>query len=161
MYGPKPQGMTFCARAVLYSGWKLNGVPLQSVMLVFMKALAAEAVMKSLCPVDRSVSCVSKAWPPGMVASNMRTLIRSPGFIIRVCRLGVNEVPSLSSGLGGPVGTPLVWTKAKLTGSVQFWLHPVGANPLPEHSRLSMLSAEHQCASSQLMLSVKGAKPGG
>ena len=75
--------------------------------------------------------------------------------------MGVNVESSLSCGLGGPGGTPLVWTNAKFTGSVQFWLHPPGANPPWEHSRLSMLSAEHQCVLSQLMLSVKGAKPGG
>src|ERR1700722_15296193 len=153
--------MRFCARAVSYSGWKLNGVPLQSVMLVFMKPLAAEAIMNPLRPGDRSVSCASSGCPPGILASNRCTLIRSPGFISRVCRLGVNEESSLSCGLGGPVGTPLFWTNAKLTGSGQFWLHPDGANPLPENSRLSIFSAEHQCASSQLMLSVKGAKPGG
>ena len=51
-----PQGMMFCARAVLYSGWKLNGVPLQSNGLVFMNPFAAEAIMKPLCPVVKSVS---------------------------------------------------------------------------------------------------------
>ena len=62
-------------------------------------------------------------------------------------------------GLGGPVGTPLVWTKAKLTGSTQLLLQlPL---PLPWHSRLSMLSAEHQWVSSQLVASANGAKPGG
>jgi hypothetical protein len=33
--------------------------------------------------------------------------------------------------------------------------------PLPWHSRLSMLSAEHQWVSSQLVASANGAKPGG
>src|SRR5580700_4612021 len=161
MYGPKPHGMTFCAAADEYSGWKLNGVPLQLLMLVFMKPFAAEAIMNPLLPVVRSVSLASSACPPGIVASNMCTVIRSPGLISRVCLLGVNVALSLSCGLGGPVGTPLVWTKAKLTGSVQLLLHPVVANPLPRHSRLSMLSAEHQCVLSQLMLSLNGAKPGG
>ena len=33
------------ALAVLYSGWKLNGVPEQSAIEVFLKPLAAEACM--------------------------------------------------------------------------------------------------------------------
>ena len=56
-----PHGMMFCARADEYSGWKLNGVPVQSAGLVFMKPLAAEAIMKPLCPVVRSVSLASSA----------------------------------------------------------------------------------------------------
>ena len=57
------------------------------------------------------------------------------------------------------MGTPLVWMKAKLTGSTQLWLQlPL---PLPWHSRLSMFSAEHQWVSSQLVASTNGAKPGG
>ena len=48
--------------------------------------------------------------------------------------------------------------KAKFTGSMQLLLHgPAG----PVHSRLSMVSAEHQCVLSQLMVSANGAKPGG
>ena len=75
-----------------------------------------------------------------------------------MCAFGVTVVRSLSCGLGGPAGTPLVWMKPKLTGSVQFGLQvPIR----PAHSRLSMVSAEHQCVLSQLMLSAKGAKPGG
>ena len=45
MYGPKPHGTMFCARAVEYSGSKLNGVPVQSNVLVFMKPFAADAIM--------------------------------------------------------------------------------------------------------------------
>jgi hypothetical protein len=75
-----------------------------------------------------------------------------------VCEFGVNVERSLSCGLGAPAGTPLVWMKAKLTGSVQFGLQVV---PSAEHSWLSMFNAEHQCVLSQLMLSAKGAKPGG
>jgi hypothetical protein len=52
--------MMFCARADEYSGWKLNGVPEQSAGLVFMNPLAAEAIMKPLCPVVRSVSLASR-----------------------------------------------------------------------------------------------------
>ena len=51
----------FCARADEYSGWKLNGVPVQSAGFVFMKPLAAEAIMKPLCPVVKSVSLASSA----------------------------------------------------------------------------------------------------
>ena len=48
--------------------------------------------------------------------------------------------------------------KPKLTGSMQSLLQvPI----VPAHSRLSMVSAEHQCVLSQLMLSANGAKPGG
>ena len=47
---------------------------------------------------------------------------------------------------------------AKLTGSSQFPLH-VERSGL--HSRLSIVSAEHQCVLSQLMLSANGANPGG
>ena len=81
----------------------------------------------------------------------MCTRITSPGFISRVWRFGVNVARSLSCGLGGPAGTPLFGMKPKLTGSVQFGLH--GPEPLPVHSRLSMVRAEHQCVLSQLMLS--------
>ena len=35
----------FWARADEYSGWKLNGVPVQSAGLVFMNPLAADAIM--------------------------------------------------------------------------------------------------------------------
>src|SRR5215470_9859563 len=115
--------MMFCARADEYSGWKLNGVPVQSAGFVFMKPLAAEAIMKPLRPVVRSVSFASSAWPPGIFASNMLSLIASPGRISRVCLFGVTVVRSLSCGLGGPAGTPLVWMKAKLMGSVQLGLH--------------------------------------
>ena len=38
-------GTWFCCLAVLYSAWKVNGVPEQSAMLVFMKPFAALAVM--------------------------------------------------------------------------------------------------------------------
>ena len=45
MYGPIPQGMMFCGRAVAYSGSKLKGVPVQSNGLVFMNPFRAEAIM--------------------------------------------------------------------------------------------------------------------
>ena len=41
-----PHGMMLPALAVLYSGWKLNGVPEQSADEVVMKPLAADACMK-------------------------------------------------------------------------------------------------------------------
>src|ERR1035438_1174690 len=153
--------MMFLARAVEYSGWKLNGRPAQVNGLVFLKPFAAEAIMKPLCPVDQSVSRASSAWPPGILALNIRTVIRSPGFISSVCRFGVTVRKLDSCGLGGPVGTPLVCTKPKLTGSMHLLLQEFGAIPFPVHSRLSMVSAEHQCVLSQLMLSAKGANPGG
>src|SRR5271166_3145809 len=159
MYGPMPQGRMFCARAVEYSGLKLNLVPLQLNGSVFMKPLAADAIMYPRCPVVRSVSLASSACPPGVLALNIRTMILSPGFISKVCEFGVTVALSASCGLGGPVGTPFVWMKAKLTGSMQLLLHE--PDPSPVHSKLSMLSAEHQCLLSQLMLSENGAKPGG
>src|SRR5215468_84383 len=144
-----PHGMTFAGLAVLYSGWKLNRVPVQSNGLV---------IMNPLLPVVRSVSCASNACPPGIFASHMWTVILSPGFISSVCELGVTVARLLFCGLGGPVGTPLVWTQAKLTGSTQLLLQlPL---PLPWHSRLSIVSAEHQWVLSQLVASTNGAKPG-
>src|SRR6516162_2497347 len=154
-----PQGMTFCGLAVLYSGWKLNRVPVESNGLLVMNPFLAEAIMKPLLPVVRSVSRASSAWPPGIFASHMWVVILSPGFISSVCALGVSVARVPFCGLGGPVGTPLVWTQAKLTGSTQLLLQlPL---PLPWHSRLSMLSAEHQWVLSQLVPSMNGAKPGG
>jgi len=86
-------------------------------------------------------------------------VIESPGFISSVFLFGVSVLALLFCGLGGPAGTPFVAMKAKLTGSTQLLLHE--PDPLPVHSRLSMVSAEHQCELSQLMLSANGAKPGG
>src|SRR5262249_10147448 len=40
------QGTWFCCLAELYSAWKVNGVPLQVLGLVFMKPFLALAVMK-------------------------------------------------------------------------------------------------------------------
>src|SRR5689334_7954144 len=153
--------MMFLARAVLYSGWKLNFRPLQVNGLVFMNPFAPEAIMKPVCPVDQSVSLASSAWPPGIFALNICTVIRSPGFILSVCRFGVNVRKLDSCGLGGPVGTPFVWTNPKLAGSMHLLLQVFGAIPFPVHSRLSMVSAEHQWVLSQLMLSANGANPGG
>src|SRR6202044_877980 len=82
----------------------------------------------------------------------------SPGFMSSVCELGVKVAVFASCGLGAPVGTPLFWMNAKFTGSSQFALHV--ANP-SVHSRLSMVSAAHQCVVSQPELSTKGGSPGG
>src|SRR6266568_1025643 len=141
-----------------YSGWKLNGNPLQLPMLVFMKPFAAEATMNPDCPVVRSEILVSKAWPPPVLASKMRTLSRSPGFMSRVFALGVKVARSASCGLGGPAGTPLVWIIAKLMGSTQLLLQ---WPKFVVHSRLSMVMAEHQWVLSQLAESTMGAMPGG
>src|SRR6516164_1214419 len=157
MWSPTPQGRMFRARAVAYSGWKLNGAPAQVNGLVFMNPFLAEAIMKPLRPVVRSVSFASSAYPPGIVASHRWTVILSPGFISRVCAFGVNVARSDLCGFGGPVGTPPVWMKAKLTVSGQWGLQV----KLAWHSRLSMFSAEHQWALSQPMLSASGAMPGG
>src|SRR5437764_9989653 len=154
-----PHGRMLAARAVEYSGWKLNLVPEQSNGLVVMNPLAPDAIMKPLRPVVRSDIWASSAWPPLIAALNMWTLIASPGFMSSVFALGVALARLESCGLGGPVGTPLVWMKAKLTGSTQLLLQ--GPEPLPVHSRLSMVSAEHQWVLSQLMLSANGANPGG
>src|SRR5690242_10209228 len=89
LYGPKPHGTTFWGFALEYSGWKLNGEPLQSAGLVFMNPFAAEAIMKPLCPVVMSVSRTSNAWPPGTFASYMWMATRSPWFIRNVLELGV------------------------------------------------------------------------
>ncbi len=123
-----------------------------------MNPFAAEAIMKPDWPVVRSFSLASKAWPPPRSgASNMCTTIVSPGFIISVREFGVSLARSDSCGLGGPVGTPSRWMKAKLTGSKQLSLQ---VEPSVPHSRLSMVSAEHQWVLSQLMASANGAKPG-
>ena len=87
----------------------------------------------------------------------MCTRRRSPGFIMSVRSFGVNDATFARCGLGGPVGTPLVWMNAKLAGSVQFGLQ----FPVTGHSRLKVRSAAHQCRLSQLCESIIGAKPGG
>ncbi len=84
--------------------------------------------------------------------------IVSPGLISSVSRFGVTVARSDSCGLGGPEGTPLCWMNAKFAGSSQSGLQN---EPSAVHSRLSIVSAEHQCVLSQLMLSTNGANPGG
>ena len=152
------QPIEFCDLAVLNSGWKLNGVPLQLKKLVFMKPLVAEAIMKPLCPVVRSLIWTLNArFPPPMLASHMWVRTMSPGFIISVWLLGVSVERSESCGLGGPAGTPFRWMKAKFTGSSQF----VFRCPALLASSESMVSAAHQCVLLQLTESANGAKPGG
>src|SRR5215472_2216093 len=125
--------MKLAARAVLYSGSKLNVEVEQSNGLVFMKPFAPEAIMKPLLPVVWSVSTTFKAWPPLIAASNIRTVILSPGFMNSVCAFGVNVALLAVFGPGGPEGTPLVCTNAKFTGSMQLLLQL--PDPLPWHSR--------------------------
>ena len=60
---------------------------------------------------------------------------------------------SVSCGLGGPAGTPLVCRYAKLTGSTQLALQVA---KLKLHSRLSMVSAAHHLVVLQLVLSTNG-----
>src|SRR5579863_6528064 len=142
--------------AVLYSGRKLHGVPAQVAIEVFMKPFLAEASMNPVWPVLTSRICVSSA--PAVLLSKMWMSSLSPGFISRVRWFGVSVLRLACCGLGGPVGTPLVWTNAKLTGSTQLLLHT--ANPV-WHSSESMVSAAHQCELSQLRPSAIGANPGG
>src|SRR5215469_1996378 len=141
--------------AVEYSGRKLHGVPLQSAIDVFMKPLAADASMNPVRPELRSRIWVSSA--PALLLSKIRILSLSPGFIRNVARFGVTVRRFACCGFGGPAGTPLVWTKAKFTGSMQLLLH----DPPVVHSSESIVSAAHQCVSSQLRPSAKGANPGG
>ena len=126
--------------AVEYSGRKLHGVPLQSAIEVFMKPLPAEASMNPVRPELRSRTWVSSA--PAFLLSKIRIWSLSPGFISSVRWLGVAVLRLASCGLGGPVGTPLVWMKAKLIGSTQLLLQ----TPVVVHSSESMVSAAHQWA---------------
>ena len=77
----------------------------------------------------------------------------SPGFISSVWLFGVNVLRSVSCGLGGPAGTPLRCRYAKLTGSSQLGFRFAKLNC---DSRLSMVSAAHQCVGSQLAASTNG-----
>jgi len=152
-------GTMLAGFAVLYSGWKLNGVPLQLAIEVLAKPLAADACIQPLvCSVRSSMVTLNAFPPPGAAASAMWMTTSSPGFMSSVCELGVKLATVASCGLGAPVGTPLVWMNAKFTGSSQSALHV--ANPAV-HSRLSMVSAAHQCVVSQPELSTKGGSPGG
>src|SRR5689334_11545737 len=141
--------------AVEYRGRKLHGVPLQSAIEVFMKPLPAEASMNPVRRELRSRTWVSSA--PAFLLSKIRIWSLSPGFISSVRWLGVDVLRLASCGLGGPVGTPLVWMKAKLIGSTQLLLQ----TPVVVHSSESMVSAAHQWELSQLMPSANGANPGG
>src|ERR1700690_3086001 len=117
-------GMMLPAFAVEYSGWKLNGVPLQSAIEGLANPFAADACMKPVLWSVRSSMVTSNAFPPpGAGASHICTVTLSPGFISRVCELGTKVLMLASCGLGSPVGTPLVWMNAKLTGSSQLALH--------------------------------------
>ena len=79
--------------------------------------------MKPVCPVVKSSILTSSAFaPPARIASKMCTRTRSPGLINRVWSFGVKLSRLASCGLGGPVGTPSLWMKAKLVGSMQFGL---------------------------------------
>src|SRR5215472_1845086 len=141
--------------AVEYSGRKFHGVPLQSAIEVFMKPFLADACMNPVFPVLRSSTAVSSA--PALLLSKIWILSLSPGFIRSVRWFGVTELRSDRCGLGGPVGTPLVWMKAKLTGSTQLLLQV----PETVHSSESIVSAAHQCVLLQLRASANGANPGG
>src|ERR1700751_1993115 len=141
---PAAQPPWLMVLAVEYSGRKFHGVPLQSAIEVFMKPFLADACMNPLRPVVRSVTAVSSA--PAFLLSKIRIWSLSPGFIISVFWLGVMVLRSAFCGLGGPVGTPLVWRNAKLTGSTQLLLQ----GPLAVHSSESIVSAPHHCVLLQL-----------
>ncbi len=93
------------ADLLLYSGWKLNGRPLQVREFVFMNPLAALATMKPLSPVVISTTVVMK--PAAVSCSVTRSL--SPPFIFSVFALGARDASLANCGLGGPAGTPSVW----------------------------------------------------
>src|SRR5579859_3930619 len=111
--------------------------------------------MNPVRPVLRSRTWVSSA--PALLLSKIWILSRSPGFIRSVCRFGVAVLRLARSGLGGPVGMPFVWRKAKLIGSVHLLLQ----TPDTVHSSESIVRATHQCLPSQLRASANGANPGG
>src|SRR5215467_1361426 len=141
--------------AVEYSGRKFHGVPLQSAIEVFMKPFLADASMNPDRPVLRSSTAASSA--PAFLLSKIWILSLSPGFISSVRWFGVTVLRLARCGLGGPVGTPLVWRKAKLIGSMQLLLQV----PEKVHSSESIVSAAHQWLLSQLRPSTDGANPGG
>src|SRR6516165_8546828 len=120
-----------------------------------MKPFLAEASMNPVLPVLKSRTWVSSA--PALLLSKMWMASLSPGFISSVRWFGVTVLRSARCGLGGPVGTPLVWTKAKLIGSTHLLLQV----PETVHSSESIVSAAHQWLLSQLMPSANGANPGG
>jgi hypothetical protein len=122
--------------AVLYSAWNVNGVPSHVLMLVFMKPFAALATIQPVRCVVRSV--IIAVNPSG--GSYIEIFRTSPPFMYSVCALDTNVEASVSCGLAGPVGTPFLWMKPKLTGSSQFGLQFVIPN---WHSRLSIVSAPH------------------
>src|ERR1017187_3546327 len=154
-------GTWFCCCALLYSAWKLNGVPEQSAMLVFWKPFAALATMKPVWPVVKSRTTALS--PPVSGDPESRTSLidtprLSPEFIFSVWPFP-KKVPTLGScGAGGPGGTPLVCRNEKLTGSMQLLLEVA---KLKLHSRLSMFSAAHHLVLLQLVESANGANPGG
>ena len=145
--------------------WKLKAVPAHVPLFVFMNPLAALATMNPLRPVV--ISSTSTRSPPvlGLPAlgtSVKATLVTSPGFISKVSVSMAKLDPLAFCGLGGPVGTPLWVSSAKLTGSTQLGLGaPQPDASVPAHSRLSMLSATVQCVWSMLTLSGHGPYPGG
>src|SRR5262249_16053221 len=153
---PAAQPPWLAVLAVEYSGRKLNRVPVQSAIEVFMKPFLAEASMNPVFPVLRSRTWVSRA--PALLLSKMWMASLSPGFISRVRWFGVTVLRLARCGLGGAVGAPVVWRKPKLIGSMELLLHTLKS---AWHSSESMVSAAHQCELSQLRASANGANPGG
>ena len=153
------QGMTLPWAAVLYSGWKLNGVPAQLAIEVFWKPLAAEACMEPLVCRVRSSMTTSKALPPpGAGASNMWILIVSPGLKSSVSLFGVNGGGVRVLRCRRPGRHSVLLDEAEVDRFLAAGLHVT--KPVV-HSRLSMVSAAHHCVSLQLSLSTNGGFPGG
>src|SRR6266516_4355765 len=132
--------------AVLYSAWKLNGVPEQSALLVFWNPFAALATTKPVWPVVRSATEALSPPTSGVSESGtslIDTLSTSPGLIFRVLALPRNVAALVNE---------------KLTGSMQLLLQVA---KLKLHSRLSIVSAAHHLVLLQLTASVNGVNPGG
>src|ERR1700745_4090003 len=111
-------GTSLPSFAVEYSGWKEKLVGAQVLRSRSCKPFFALATMKPDCPVVLSVTVV---FIPLDVSWSVRSTV-SFWFISSVSLLGVKVELFASPGPGGPAGTPFIWMKAKLTGSVQLGL---------------------------------------
>src|SRR5215469_12161616 len=120
LYECAVQGTRVSGEEVLYIGWKSYGVTVQDVPVganwIWPKLFAAEAVMKPLWPVVRSLRSVRSP----CAVSDIVIWTRSPGPMNRSrAGSGAPDVfGSKSRGLGGPVGTPFFVTNAKFTYSI-------------------------------------------
>jgi len=140
-------GVMCVEAAVLYSGRKLKPAVAHVAGLVFLKPLAELETMEPKVEEVRSMTSVSRATPLSLIV----TTRLSPGFMRRVLAFGVYVAAVCAPGAGGPVGTPFLWMKAKLTGSMQPLLFV----------KLSMFRAAHHWVWLQLTWLTKGSQPGG